>query len=140
MPLILPNEGLPDWLDWMVRHTGGDPPNLTLFLWVNDVTPTQAIVFADLTFATFGGAAPWVITRSGWTAPVMSGPDAVSTWGTTPITWNATTGGQTVYGYAIYNPVTVKLMIVERFDTPRPVSPGDVVSLLPRVELTTLPP
>lgn len=132
MPLVLPNEGLADWLDWMIRHTGGDPPDLVLGLYQNDLTPDQGTVLANLTPASFGGYSQQNLTRAGWTAPTISSDKAVSSWGTVPITWNVTSSPQTLYGWYGYNFASMRLMIVERFDVPRPVIVGDVVSLLPR--------
>lgn len=132
MPLILPKQGILDWLDWQIRHTGSDPPDLVLGLFANDVTPTVDTVYADLVSATFTGFMQWNLTRSGWTAPVRSGDKAVSTWGTTPIQWTCTAGPQTIYGWYAFNFANLHLMIVERSDTPRPVAIGDTVKLLPR--------
>lgn len=140
MALVLPNQGLPSLLDWMIRHTGGDPPDLVMTLFTNNLTPTQTTVFADLVRATFGGFSERVLTRSGWTVPVISSGKSVSTWGTTPYTWTCTSDPETLYGWAAYDPGPMQLVIVERFDSPRPVTVGNPFGLLPRLTLTTEPP
>ena len=111
MPLVLPNEGLPDWLDWTIRHTGSDPPDLIAALFVNDLTPDAGTVFADMIAASFGGFYPLALTRAGWTVPVVFLDVVVSTWGSVPHTWTATSGGQTVYGWFAWNPDTMRLQI-----------------------------
>lgn len=138
MPLVLPNQGLPDLLDWMIRHTGGDPPDLVMTLWTNDIVPGQLTTFSSLVRASFTGFFEVVLTRSGWTAPVQLGPRAFSTWGTTPTEWTLTANPVTVYGWAAYNPGPLRLVIVERFDAPRPLSIGDTFGVLPTFNLTTL--
>jgi hypothetical protein len=140
VPLVLPNEGLTDWLDWMIRNTGSDAPDLILSLFVNDLVPDQGTVLADMTAASFGGFSERNLTRSGWTVPVIVSDEGVSTWGITPIVWNATTSSEVLYGWFAYQFATMRLMVAERFDVPRPVSAGDVVSLLPRFTLQTWQP
>lgn len=138
--LVLPNQGLPDLLDWMIRHTGGDPPDLVFTLWTNDITPTQATVFTDLTRASFTGFTERVMTRSGWTAPVVSSNAARSTWGTVPTNWTLTALPVTIYGWAAYNPGPLRLVIVERFDTPRALGVGETIGVLPQFTFGTYVP
>ncbi len=140
MALVLPDQGLPDLLDWMIRRTGGDPPDLVFTLWTNDITPTQATVFTDLTRASFTGFFEMVMTRAGWTAPAIVSDQAVSTWKTAPTNWTLTALPVTVYGWAAYNPGTLKLVIVERFDTPRALAIGDTIGVLPQMTLSTYVP
>jgi hypothetical protein len=140
MPLVLPDQGLPDLLDWMIRHTGGDPPDLVFTLWTNNITPDQATVLTDLTRASFPGFFEVNLTRSGWTAPAIASDHAVSTWGTVPTSWTLATGTVTIYGWAAYNFAAARLVIVERFDTPRVLNAGDTIGVLPQFTLTTAPP
>lgn len=140
MPLVLPNEGLPYLLDWMLRHTGGDPPDLVFTLWTNNYVPDQSTILANLTRATFAGFFEVVMLRSGWTAPVVVADVARSTWGTVPTEWTLATGTVTIYGWAAYNPGPLKAVIVERLDTPRVLNVGDKIGVLPFFDLTTYVP
>jgi hypothetical protein len=140
MPLILPNIGLAQLLDNMIRATISGVPDLVLTLWVNDYTPEQDSVLADLTRATFGGFQEQVLTRGEWTAPAIIADIAVSTWGVTPFLWTVSSNPQTVYGWAAYDPNTLALRIVERFDVPRTPALFGKIGVLPRFTLTTFVP
>jgi len=140
MPSVIPNEGLPYLLDWMLRHTGSDPPNLVFTLWTNDIVPEQDTVFADLDRATFVGFTERVMLRSGWTDPVMVGDNAVSTWGVAPFEWVVAANPEVIYGWAAYHPGSLKLVIVERFDVAREPGVGDTIGVLPRFALGTYVP
>lgn len=136
MPIVAPNQGLPDLLAWLLVSTS-TPPDLVLTLWVNDLTPDQETVFVDLDRATFGGFTERLMNRSAWTAPAVAADHAVSTWGTVPFEWTVAADPQTVYGWAAYEPFSEHLIFVERFDTPRALAVGGVFGVLPRVTLTT---
>ena len=139
MALVLPNQGLPDLLTWLLKSTSPAPPDLVFTLFFNDLTPTQATVLADLDRVGFGGFQEQVLNRSGWTVPVIVSDQAVSTWGVAPTEWTVASDPLTVYGWAAYIASSLRLVIVERFDVPRPLAVGDILGLLPRFTLTTAP-
>lgn len=139
MPIVLPNEGLPSLLAWMLRDDTSALPSNTLILYANDLTPTQSTVYADLTHATFTGYSPETIDRASWTSPVIDSDHAVSTWNTTPIVWLVSGGSETIYGYAVVTPSSPVILWVERFASPIAVSAGGALALLPRFALTTEP-
>jgi hypothetical protein len=139
MPIVLPNEGLPTLLGWMLRDDTSAVPSNTLILFSSDTTPTQATVYADLTEAGFTGYSPVTIDRATWTSPVVDDDHAVSTWDTTPILWLPESGPQIIYGYAVVTPSSPVILWCERFATPITVEDGGVLALLPRFALTTEP-
>ena len=139
MPIVLPNEGLPSLLAWMLRDDTSALPSNTLVLFANDLTPDQDTVYADLTLATFTGYSPVTIDRASWTSPVIDADHAVSTWNTTPIVWLVSGGSETIYGYAVVTPTSPIILWCERFATPIPVTAGGALALLPRFTLTTEP-
>lgn len=140
MPLVLPNDGLPSLLQWMLREAIAGVPDLVFTLWVNDLEPDQDTVLADLTIASFGGFQEQTLTRAGWTSPVIDAGQAVSTWGTVPTEWTVTQGPEEIFGWAAYNPDTLQLVIVERFDVSRTPGVGEKIAVLPRVTLGTFVP
>lgn len=140
MPLVLPTQGLPDMLAWMLRTTTPVAPDLVMTLWTNDITPDPATVFADLVRASFTGFFEVTMTRGVWTAPVAGTDYAVSSWGTVPTEWTAGVAVPAIYGWAAYNPGPLRLCIVERFDTPRALNAGDKIGVLPFFNLGTYVP
>jgi hypothetical protein len=139
MPLVLPNEGLVTWLNWLIKDTGGSPPDLVLTLFINDLVPDQATTFSDLERADFNGFMELVMGRSNWTSPIIEDGRATSQWKSVPTEWTVVADPETVYGWAAYLPFPERLMIVERFDVPRPLIVGDTLRVLPRFSLTTAP-
>lgn len=137
MPLVLPNQGLPSLLTWTLKIAISGVPDLVFTLFVNDLEPDQDTVFDDLERASFGGFQEQVLTRSGWTTPVIADDYAVSTWGTVPTEWTVTSNPQTVYGWAAYDPDTERLLIVERFDVERSPGVGDTLGVLPQFKFGT---
>lgn len=137
MPLVLPNEGLADQLNYIIRQTISGVLPWELQLYSNDFDPDQGTVLSDLLEATFTGYSGVTMTRSDWTAPVISANKAVSTWGTDPTSWTCTAGGQTIYGYMAVDTALGVLRIVERFATPVVVGVGGIISVLPRYTFTT---
>ncbi len=139
MPLVLPNEGLADWLLWMIKDTAGGLPDLVFSLFVNDIEPDQDTTLADLEGASFGGFNELVMSRSDWVSPTVVDDLAVSQWGAVPTAWTVTADPQTVYGWFAYNFGPMRLMICERFDEPRDLNTGDTIKVLPKFTLTTAP-
>jgi len=137
VPVVLPNEGLPALLDYMIRATISGVVDWELMLWTNDITPDQGTVYADLTEATFTGYSRPTITRGTWTAPAVSADHAVSTYDSVPISWSCSAGSETVYGYALVTVTSPVIRFVERFAVPAVMSPGAVLAVLPRLTLTT---
>ena len=134
---VLPNEGLPDLLDYMIRATISGVLDWELMLFVNDIVPDQDTVYADLVEASLTGYSRVTLSRGTWTSPVIVSNRAVSTYGTTPISWSITGGSETVYGHALVTPSSPVIRFVERWTTPVAVSPPGVLAVLPRITQTT---
>lgn len=139
MPVVLPNEGLPDLLAYWIGKSVNTFFDWNLVLFKNALTPVQATVYADLVLATFTGYSAVPVTKADWTSPVIDTDKAVSTWKTTPTLWTCTAGSETIYGYALVTPSGPKIMAVERFASPVPVAPGGIIGVLPRLTFTTAP-
>lgn len=139
---LLPAEGIAEQLACILQKTVSGVLPWTLVLWVNDITPTFATVYADLQLATFGGYFPVTLTRAEWTDPVVDYGCASSTWGTDVTTWYVTSGPtETPYGYAMLDSVTNVIRFIQRFEDAdiAPVEVGGRVTLLPRYTLTSAP-
>lgn len=137
---VLPNEGLPALLKYMLQSTISGVLPWELMLFTNDYTPDQGTTLADLTEATFSGYSRETLTRSIWTSPTVIDDHAVSTYGTTPIQWISSGGPtETPYGVGYVDVAAGVLRFVQRFEPAdiRAVAPGGVLTFLPRLTLTT---
>lgn len=139
MPIVLPNEGLPTMLGWMLREDTSALPANTLILFSNDITPDQDTVYGDLTEAAFGGYSSVSIARGTWTAPVVDSDHGLTVYGSTPLTWICTSSPETIYGYAVVTPSSPIILWCERFASPIVLSTGGAIALVPRFTLTTEP-
>lgn len=139
MPLVTPDEGLPILLALLLKDAAMPGTAWKLTIFVNNLTPTQATVFADMTVATFTGFSEVTIARGTWVSPTVSSHKGVTTYGSTPTQWTLTATPQTVYGYAIYDPATSKILWIERFASSVALIVGSIIGVLPRVTLTTEP-
>lgn len=137
MPLVVLNEGSPLLLSLIWRDAAVPALPWYLILYSNNFTPTPASVLANFTQATFTGYSPSELTRGNWQAPTMVGNKSRIQYGTAPITWTATAGFQTIYGYVIFQGVTNTGIIAERFATPIDLSLYPLAGVLPVVTLTT---
>jgi len=136
---VLPDIGLADQLDYMLRAAivGVLPWELALF--TNNPTFSQATVWADMTEATFTGYSRVTLTRATWTAATIISGRAVSTWDTVPVQWTCTGSPQTIYGAAILEPVSNKVRKAEKFASPVVQAVGGILQFLPRWTYTTEP-
>lgn len=123
-----------------------------LKLFLDDKTPAAGDTEADYTEATFPGYAPIVLTLSDWT--IAPGDPGAAT---APLqTWTQAMNApeQLVYGYYVARADTGELRWVERFVDPGPSAPpedrppfamqragtpGDQISVLPRLTLRSQP-
>lgn len=137
MPLVAPNNGLNLFNALLWKDAAVPALPWYLVLYSNNFTPTQASVIADFTEATFTGYSAVELNRATWQAPALVGNKSQIQYGTTPITWTATAGFQTIYGYVIFEGVSNKLLIAEKFATAVDLNLYPVIGVLPRVTLTT---
>lgn len=137
MPLVAPNSGLPLLQALLWKDAAVPVLPWYLVLWANNYVPLQTSVIADFTAATFTGYSPVELTRATWQAPAIVANKALIQYGTTPQTWTATAGFQTIYGYLIFEGTSNKLLIAERFAVPVDLSLYPVIGVLPRITLGT---
>lgn len=137
--IVLPKEGLGVLCGRLLNPAAADPVPWLLLLFSNDVTPDEDTVYADLIESTAAGYSRVTIGPEDWTAPVIVGLDAVSTFGTDPIQWDITGGPWNVYGWAIVTATSPVILMVERKGSPLVGIMGpNPLLLLPRFQLRTL--
>lgn len=130
--LILPNEGKPDLLAYMIKQTisGVNPWSLRLFQ--NDLTPDANSVEASFEEADWDGYAAVTMERALWTEPTIDNDTAKSTWKTTPTVWtNEDEEEVTVYGCYYTDDDAGVVRGAFRFDTPAVIPVGLQLSVLP---------
>lgn len=137
MPLVALNEGKPLLLSLLFKDAAVPALPWYLILYSNNYVPLATSTLANFTQASFTGYSPVELTRATWQAPVMVGNKALIQYDTTPQTWTATAGFQTIYGYVIFQGVTNTGIIAERFATPIDLTLYPVAGVLPRVTLDT---
>jgi len=129
MPLLLPNEGLPILLSLLLKDAAMPASPWVLMLWSNDIEPDVDTMLADLTEANFTGYFPVVVARGDWATPVAATGQANTRWGAGPYSWACSGGAQDIYGYAVFDSSTFKLLWVERFDPTRAAVNGQPFAL-----------
>ncbi len=138
---LIPDEGIDNVLMRILDPAGrGGSATWRLVFWVNDITPDNATVLADLVQATWGGYSFVTLMPGVWTDPVVDDGCATSTYGTTALQWNVLNAmGQTNYGYALLDPGAGVIRFIQRFDDAdiAPLQTGGNVLLLPRYTLTS---
>lgn len=132
MTITLTDNGGLEFLDVYfnnVRPAGGN--NHTMFLFTNDVTPTDATVTGDLTEAAGGGYGAKTLNSGSWTVALASGIPQASY---AQQTWNFTgglTGNPTIYGYGIKD-ADGTLIDAERLTAPFTPVNGAVLNITPK--------
>lgn len=96
-------------------------PTPELGLYVNNQTPTCTDLIGDYTACTLVGYAPFVLATGNWVAVDVG---CVWTWTYPQLTTTMTTGGQTIYGYYVYDSTSGTLMWAEKEATSFPVPSG----------------
>ena len=129
MALLAVNEGENAIL---TRLLNGGSFALSLGLFKNNLTPTDATVFADVTAATFTGYAAVTLTDGSWS--IVSGAPCVASYAQQTFTCSASGTAETIYGYYVYRGTT--LYWIERFSTANQQSistSGQTVKVTPRI-------
>lgn len=137
---FIPDEGLSVPLARILNPVGADHLAWRLVFWVNDFTPDNTVVLANLVQASWGGYSFATLDPTQWSTPVVSPKCAVSTYGTVALSWNVTGGPvQTNFGYALIDPSAGVIRFIQRFDPAdiQPVPVGGQVTLLPQYTLTS---
>lgn len=133
MSLILPSASEKTMLEFALGVT--TPGNQKLKLFVNNYTPDDTTVLANLTEMSTNGYADktltktsWVVTAGGVGSPA-SGAYAQQTW-----TFTNVGGANTVYGYYITDVTSGLLLWVESFPTAKVIqNTGDQIIITPTI-------
>lgn len=131
---LLPLEGLPDLVEYMLGKTPFPVGSWACMLFKNSVDVTPDTVYGDLVECDFGGYARVTLNPSTWTTPTLVGGLIQTSYGVTPLLWTATSGATNViYGYALIDPAVNLIRQIERFDScdQFTITPGAQFSLLP---------
>lgn len=137
---ILPDEGLGDQLEYILKRSivGVLPWELVLF--TNDIEPDNTTTWGEIEEATWYGYHRVSLDRSTWTTPTVLNGCATSTAGDVPIEWTVGAGEpQTNYGVAYLDQSSGLLRWIQRFEEGdiQETRPGMTVSLLPTYTLTS---
>lgn len=145
-PLLCPNEGEVKLLSELTAN--GE--NHLLKLYKNDYTPTETDTLASYTICDFDGYVDKTLTRgnggSNWQTPTSETPTGSSPWsaeaaaarsvyGTAAQSWTCTGTGNTIYGYLLVGATSGKVIVAERFASPRTINNGDSISVWPELGL-----
>ncbi len=111
--------------------------NLTLKLYVNNITPSITDVAGTYTEMSTQGYAALTLTRGGTWSVAGTNP-AVATYAQQTFNFNGTGGTTQVYGYFVVGATSTTLYWAERFsDGPYPISfNGDQIKITPKLNLT----
>jgi len=127
----IPDAGLVQFLDWMLKNNSGTNEDLALRLYTNVVTPGRNSVTGDFTEATFGGYGQRLISRSVWGDAMLDTHTAKMTLSGDPFEWTPTDSGQVLIGCFIVGQATNNLYAAYRFATPRTTVAGVTLNLIP---------
>lgn len=136
MTIVVPSASEKTLLDFMLGVA--TPGNQKIKLYVNNVTPDDTFVLANLTeFGATNGYTDKTLTKTSWvntaggTGSPASGAYATQTW-----TFTAA-AAVTVYGYFVTDVTTGLLLWVESFANPKVVqNTGDQIIITPALTLS----
>lgn len=135
----MPDESAASLLDLLVKVGLIDDQPLKLRLFTNDVVPQRGATIATFTEATFTGYSERVLMRSDWASAVL-GIDHVARimLSAGPLSWTPTGALQTVYGVYIVNADASKVRFALRFATPRTLTAGVPLRVMPVITLASV--
>ena len=133
MPVSLhvPTEGDIQLLTKMLISPLSTDENYILHLYNQNYTPVDASTHTSFTEATFTNYVNKTLTRANWNTPVISSAQAVSSYGTNPLSWTCGASGDVVYGYWIEGATSGKVLWAEKFGTARTLANNDILNLTP---------
>jgi hypothetical protein len=149
MALLVPRDGEVQLLTDMMG--GGSLENWSLRLYHANITPAETDTATTYTAqeATFTSYAAKTLTRSigasTWNTPVSQAPSGSPPWstrtqvghtqyGSAPQTWTCGATGDTIYGYFVTGVTSGKLIMAEKFSSPRTLANTDTLSMTPIFE------
>lgn len=122
-------KGLRWKLDRFLRDPITPDPGWYLMLFANQPDLGLTTVLADLAECTFTGYGRRLVQRSQWSVPVVDGDGLLTVQGPAPYSWTLGGSGETVYGYAVVDPVAGEIRWCQLFDTPIPVASGGTLQV-----------
>jgi len=131
MALLVPNRGEQSVLELLTNKRAVE--NLTLKLYVNNVTPAEGDTASTYTEMSTQGYAAINLVAGSWTVTAGAPSDATYTQQTW--TFDGTGGLTQVYGYFLVGTTSTLLYWAEKFsDGPYPISNnGDKILLTPKI-------
>lgn len=116
--------------------------NVILKLYKNNYTPDEDSLLSSFTDANFDGYVQKTLVTASWAIPTSESPvapcvdnEAVSTYAEQ--SWTCGTAGNTVYGYYVVGVTSTKLLWVDSFSVPRALGDGDILRIIPKLQLRT---
>jgi len=136
MSLILPSASEKTMLDFTLGVTV--PGNQKLKLFVNNYTPDDTTILANLTEMSTNGYADKTLTKTSWVSVAgTTGNPATSTYAQQTWTFTNAGGANTVYGYFITDVTSGLLLWVELFASPKVIqNNGDQILITPTITLS----
>jgi hypothetical protein len=135
VPIIVPDLGELELVRRMLRPHEDDALPLRLRLFANDYVPNRVTEIDDVTEATFAGYVQKDLDPAGWASPVNVGGVAQMVWAAGFLSWLASAGSQTCYGYYVTDNPAEVLLWAERFPIPLAVSTTVPAIVLPIMRL-----
>ena len=136
MAMVLADVGAAKVLEAYFNNSWPTSKDLTLKLFVNDVTPDDTYVAGDLTEAADGGYAAKTLTNGSWTVSKVSNIEqaayAQQTWTFT----GALNGGATVYGWYIVDDDGTLIFAERNSVSFTPAVSGDTIKVTPTIQLS----
>lgn len=133
--ILIPHEGARYLLKLLLKDSVSSGLVFKQRLFQNSFTPTRDSVLGDFVEATFASYAPVDLARANWTDPVDQGVGALSVYGTSVLTWTATSGTQTVYGSYVTDDAGTVALWCELFPQPIITGASVPVAVLPLLTL-----
>ena len=135
MALVLTDVGADEILKAFFNNDWPTSKDLTLNLFINDVTPAQTGI--SYTEAAGGGYSAKTLSNGSWTVTTANDPSDATYAKQTFTFTGALTDDATIYGYYVTNDDSVVLW-AEKFSTPfTPVANGDYVEVTPAFQLSS---
>jgi hypothetical protein len=132
---VVPDLGEKQLLGVMLKTALLVDANWRLHLFQNNYSPNRVSEITDFVEANFDGYDVVELDRSVWLDPVSIGGVAYSTYGTSLVSWLATSGSQTVYGYYVTDADDTVVLWAERTTTGTVVTTFTPFQMLPLMRL-----
>lgn len=144
MSLVVVDLGEVELLRWTLFPDGTRPANLEVMLFKSDSEVYRNSVIGDFEESDFAGYSRFVMAWEGWTPPGLIGGAALSYWAAEPVTFEASAGSQTIYGYLVVTPDESIAIWGERFAEPHVIDTTNPIAFAPymrgRSEVEPVPP